>query len=83
MVGELDRVRRVVRVAGFINSAPGFEEQPKAIKGASDLLVEIFGEKGRHPTLAMGTNKLPPGVARGDRDDRGDSIIIRFLKSLI
>ena len=45
VVGELDRVRRVVRVTGFINSAPGFEEQPKVMNGASDLLVEIFGDK--------------------------------------
>ena len=61
VVGELDRVRRVVRVTGFINSAPGFEEQPKVMNGASDLLVEIFGEKGKHSRLAIGTSELPLG----------------------
>ncbi len=61
VVGELDRVRRVVRVTGFINSAPGFEEQPKVMNGASDLLVEIFGDKGKHSRLAIGTSELPLG----------------------
>jgi enamine deaminase RidA (YjgF/YER057c/UK114 family) len=61
-VGELDRVRRVIRVTGFINSAPGFEEQPMVLKGASDLLVEIFGEKGKHSRLAIGTSELPLGT---------------------
>jgi enamine deaminase RidA (YjgF/YER057c/UK114 family) len=61
VVDELDRVRRIVRVTGFVNSAPGFEEQPKVINGASDLLVEIFGEKGKHSRLALGANELPLG----------------------
>lgn len=61
VLGELDRVRRIVRVTGFVNSAPGFEEQPKVINGASDLLVEIFGEKGKHSRLALGANELPLG----------------------
>lgn len=62
VVDELDRVRRIVRVTGFVNSAPGFEEQPKVINGASDLLVEIFGEKGKHSRLALGANELPLGA---------------------
>ncbi|UCD71986.1 MAG: RidA family protein [Syntrophobacterales bacterium] len=62
VVGALDRVRRIVRVTGFINSAPGFEEQPKVLNGASDLLVEIFGERGKHSRLAIGTNELPLGT---------------------
>ncbi len=61
VLGELDRVRRIVRVTGFVNSAPGFEEQPKVIDGASDLLVEIFGETGKHSRLALGANELPLG----------------------
>lgn len=61
VVGELDRVRRVIRVTGFINSAPGFEEQPKVMNGASDLVVAIFGEKGKHSRLAVGMSELPLG----------------------
>lgn len=62
VVGALDRVQRIIRVTGFISSAPGFEEQPKVLNGASDLLVEIFGEKGKHSRLAIGTNELPLGT---------------------
>jgi len=62
VVGAMDRVRRVIRVTGFINSAPGFEEQSKVMNGASDLLVEIFGEEGKHSRLAIGTSELPLGT---------------------
>lgn len=62
VIGDLDRVSRVVRVTGFINSAPGFLDQPKVLNGASDLLVEIFGEKGRHSRLALGSSELPLGA---------------------
>lgn len=62
VVGALDRVRRVVRVTGFVNSAPGFGEQPKVMNGASDLLIEIFGEQGKHSRLAIGTSELPRGA---------------------
>ena len=62
VVGALDRVQRVVRVVGFVNSAPGFEDQPKVINGASDLLVEIFGDQGKHARLALGTSELPMGA---------------------
>ncbi len=58
-VGALDRVRRVVRVTGFVNSAPGFGEQPKVMNGASDLLIKIFGEQGKHSRLAIGTSEFP------------------------
>jgi len=61
VVGELDRVRRVVRVTGFVNSEPGFKDQSKVMNGASDLLVEIFGDEGRHSRLAIGTSELPLG----------------------
>jgi len=59
VVGGLDRVRRIVRVTGFINSAPGCEDQSKVMNGASDLLVEIFCDVGRHSRLAIGASELP------------------------
>lgn len=62
VIDDLDRVKRIVRVTGFINSAPGFTDQPKVLNGASDLLVEIFGERGKHSRLAIGTSELPLGA---------------------
>ncbi|MEM6824305.1 MAG: RidA family protein [Pseudomonadota bacterium] len=61
--GDLDRLRRVVKLVGFVNSAPEFGDQPKVVNGASDLMVEILGEKGRHARSAMGAGALPFGVA--------------------
>jgi enamine deaminase RidA (YjgF/YER057c/UK114 family) len=58
-IGSLDRVARVVKVVGFVNSAPGFTRQPWVMNGASDLLVEIFGEAGRHARTSVGVNELP------------------------
>ncbi|HWN85567.1 MAG TPA: RidA family protein [Vicinamibacterales bacterium] len=58
-IGSLDRVTRIVKVVGWVNSAPGFTRQPWVINGASDLLVEIFGEAGRHARSAVGANELP------------------------
>ena len=60
--GDLNKVTKVVKLGGFVNSAPEFTEQPSVINGASDLLVELFGEKGRHARTAVGAN-LPLGVA--------------------
>jgi enamine deaminase RidA (YjgF/YER057c/UK114 family) len=62
-VGSLDRVKRVVKVLGFVNCVPGFGEQPAAINGASDLLVELFGEAGRHARSAIGVHALPSNVS--------------------
>ncbi len=62
-IGSLDRISRVVRVDGFVASADGFTQQPAVINGASDLLVEIFGEAGRHARVAVGVNELPLGCA--------------------
>jgi len=59
VVGNLDFINRVVKVTGFVNAAPGFIEIPKVINGASDLLVEIFGEKGKHARSAIGVAELP------------------------
>lgn len=62
VIDDLDRVKQIVRLTGFVNSAVGFNEQPKVLNGASDLLVEIFGERGKHARLAIGTNELPLGA---------------------
>ncbi len=58
-LGTLDRVRRIVRLVGYVASAEGFVEQPAVINGASDLLVKIFDEAGRHARLAVGVAELP------------------------
>jgi enamine deaminase RidA (YjgF/YER057c/UK114 family) len=57
--GNLDSVERCVRLSGFVNSAPDFFDQPKVINGASDLMVEVFGERGRHARTAVGVSALP------------------------
>ena len=62
-VGDLDRVRRVVKLTGFVNSTPDFTDQPKVINGCSDLMVEVFGEAGRHARAAVSAAALPLGVA--------------------
>ena len=61
--GELDRVARVVRLGGFVASAEDFTAQPQVINGASDLMVDVFGEAGRHARAAVGVNVLPLGAA--------------------
>ena len=61
--GDLDRVRRCVKLGGFVASAPDFTAQPKVVNGASDLMVEVFGDAGRHARFAVGVNVLPLGVA--------------------
>jgi enamine deaminase RidA (YjgF/YER057c/UK114 family) len=61
--GDLDRVVRVVRLGGFVNSADDFIQQPLVVNGASDLMVEIFGDAGHHARAAVGVNALPGGVA--------------------
>lgn len=62
-VGDLDRVVRIVKLTGFVSSAPDFYDQPKVVNGASDFLVEVFGEKGRHARSAVGVAALPLGAA--------------------
>jgi enamine deaminase RidA (YjgF/YER057c/UK114 family) len=61
--GDLDRVTRCVKLGGFINATDDFTQQPEVINGASDLLVEIFGDAGRHARFAVGAGSLPRGVA--------------------
>ncbi len=61
--GGIDRISRVVRVCVFVNSAPGFTDQPKVANGASDLLTEVFGDAGRHVRSAVGVSELPLNAA--------------------
>ena len=61
-LGSLDRVRGIARVDVFVASAPGFTDQPVVANGASDLLVEVFGDEGRHSRAAVGVAELPLGV---------------------
>jgi enamine deaminase RidA (YjgF/YER057c/UK114 family) len=58
-LGSLDRISKIVRVSGFVNSSPEFTEHPKVINEASDLLFEIFGERGQHSRIAVGVASLP------------------------
>jgi enamine deaminase RidA (YjgF/YER057c/UK114 family) len=61
--GDLDRVTRVVKLVGFVNSAPDFTQQPQVVNGVSDLMVEVFGDKGRHARAAVSAGSLPVGVS--------------------
>ena len=61
--GDLDRVVRCVKLSGFVASTPDFGDQPKVVNGASDLMVDVFGEAGRHARAAVGMASLPLGVA--------------------
>lgn len=63
VAGTLDNIARIVKVTGYVNSAPGFSGQPLVINGASDLLVKIFGEAGYHARSAVGVSELPLGAA--------------------
>ena len=62
-IGDLDKLGRIVKLLGMVNSAPEFADQPKVINGASDLFVEVFGDKGRHARSAVGMGALPMGIA--------------------
>ena len=61
-IGDLDRVRRVVKLLCMINSAPDFEDTPRVANGASDLLIQLYGESGRHARSAVGMATLPSGM---------------------
>jgi len=63
VIGDLDKVRRIVKVLGFVNCTEDFPDQPKVINGASDLLVALYGERGRHARSAVGMQQLPFGIA--------------------
>ncbi|MEQ8348249.1 MAG: RidA family protein [Sneathiellaceae bacterium] len=61
--GDLDRVKRVLKLGGFVNAGPDFADHPKVINGASDLMVEVFGDAGRHARFAVGAGSLPLNCA--------------------
>ncbi len=61
--GDLDRVQRILKLGGFVNSTPEFADQPKVINGASDLMVAVFGDAGKHTRAAVSAGALPLGVA--------------------
>jgi len=62
-IGDLDRVKRILKLLGMVNCGPEFTDQPQVINGASDLLVEVFGDKGKHARSAVGMNALPMNIA--------------------
>ncbi|TFJ80811.1 hypothetical protein NSK_007988 [Nannochloropsis salina CCMP1776] len=61
-VGDLDRVKRIVKLVGFVNCVDGFSQQPMVVNGASDFFVQVFGDKGVHARSAVGTNALPLNI---------------------
>jgi len=61
--GNLDRVKRIVKLVGFVNATPSFTEHPKVVNGASDLMVEVFGDKGRHARSAVASPSLPVNLS--------------------
>jgi len=63
VIGSLDKVERIVKLTGFVNSAPGFTMQPKVVNGASEFLGEVFGEAGLHARSAVGVSELPIDAA--------------------
>ena len=63
LIGSLDKIERIVKATGFVNSAPGFSSQPKVMNGASEFLGEVFGEAGKHARSAVGVSELPLNAA--------------------
>jgi enamine deaminase RidA (YjgF/YER057c/UK114 family) len=62
-VGDLNKVKRIVRVFGMVNCTPDFKDQPKVMNGFSDLMTDVFGENGKHVRSAVGMNALPMGIS--------------------
>lgn len=62
-LGDLNKVKRIIKVLGLVNSSNDFTQQPQVVNGFSDLMVEVFGEKGKHARSAVGTNSLPMNIA--------------------
>jgi enamine deaminase RidA (YjgF/YER057c/UK114 family) len=62
VTGSLERVRRIVRVTGYVRSAPGFVDQPAVVNGASELLIDLWGEEGQHARTSVGVAELPGGA---------------------
>jgi enamine deaminase RidA (YjgF/YER057c/UK114 family) len=61
VAGSLDKVKRIVKVVGYVNAAPDFVQQAQVVNGASDLLAEVFGDAGKHARAAIGVSSLPAG----------------------
>lgn len=61
--GDLDKVQRIVKLVGFVNATTAFTDHPKVVNGASDLMVEVFGDKGRHARSAVASPSLPMGIS--------------------
>ena len=61
-IGDLDKVKRIVKLVGFVNCSEDFKDQPKVVNGASDLFVAVFGERGKHARAAVGMYQLPGGI---------------------
>ncbi len=61
-LGDLDKIEHILKLTGYVNSAPGFDKQPLVINGASDLLVQVFGERGKHARTSIGVSELPNGI---------------------
>ena len=61
-LGDLDRIKQVIKIVGFVNSTPDFLDHPKIVNGVSDLFVEVFGDKGKHARSAVGMVQLPGGI---------------------
>jgi len=62
LIGSLNKIKRVVQIRGFVNSAPEFHDQPKVVNGASELVLDIFGNAGKHARCALGTSNLPMNI---------------------
>jgi enamine deaminase RidA (YjgF/YER057c/UK114 family) len=62
VIGSVNNIARVVQIRGFVNSDPQFHDQPKVVNGASELMLEIFGEAGKHARCALGTSNLPGNI---------------------
>ena len=78
-IGDLDRVARVVKLLSMVNCTLEFDQHPAVANGASDLLVELFGDRGRHARSAIGVGSLPGNALPGDRDDRR-GILLSFMR---
>ncbi|HYJ38260.1 MAG TPA: RidA family protein [Chitinophagaceae bacterium] len=63
MLGDLSKIKRIVKVNGYVNSASNFYDQPQVMNGFSDLMIQVFGEKGRHARTSLGVNTLPMNIA--------------------
>ena len=63
LIGDLDKIDQIVKVVGFVNSAPGFTNQPKVINSASELIAKLFGENGNHSRSAVGVSELPLNIS--------------------